>query len=98
MRWDGVLDEAERTAGLLAVDHEANPESGQTHHCSVVRAEPSANRCCHRGHLFRWTPRQSIVARAVHACQSSSIASNQMTEKRKYELKKRAETLAETRR
>src|SRR5215204_2761955 len=50
------------------------------------------------GTSFRWTPRPSIVARYGVDVNPSSMVSNQMAEKRKYELKKRAERLADTRR
>ena len=44
-RRERVLDQAERAAGALAVDHEADAEGEQMHDLALARAEQVAGRC-----------------------------------------------------
>jgi hypothetical protein len=43
-----VLDQAERAAGALAVEHEADPQGEQVHDLALVRTEQVGDRCGHR--------------------------------------------------
>jgi hypothetical protein len=47
-----VLDEAERAAGLLAVDHEADAEGEQVHELAFVGADQTGGRRLHLVHPF----------------------------------------------
>src|SRR5829696_3197682 len=86
-RPDRVLDEREVTLGLLSSDHEPYAELTEPHRLALIRREHSARPLVHQ---FAHERPPLLI--------SINTAFSEMAEKRKYEMKKRAERQRETRR